>query len=116
MSFRPCLTCGARIWGGAFYSYLTWYDGETRVRFRLVECGSCASDRRNSASETGDAWVDDDWVIATRQLPVDQLVTLPATSSNAPRAPGGAKPLLDGGKGSLNRRAAAPLESDSHVA
>jgi len=74
MAYRPCLTCGSKIWGPAFYSYLTWYVEEQRTRFRLVECSSCAADRRNAAAAGGDAWVDDAWLVAEQQLPVEQLV------------------------------------------
>jgi hypothetical protein len=87
VAFRPCLGCGRKFFGGAEYTYVTWFVDEERFRVRYVECRSCAADRRNSALEAGDSWAGDEWVIAAPQVPVSEpqkLAGLP--SQRVPRS------------------------------
>ena len=69
MAWEPCVSCGQRFVGATTYSYVTWFDGETRFSYRLRHCPSCAAELRNSALESGDFRDQDgDWKRAVDAL------------------------------------------------
>jgi hypothetical protein len=93
MGFRPCVSCGRKFFGQSDYTYVTWWAGEEKFNFRLVQCGGCASELRNSASSSGDARRGDEWELAEQQLDLHQVVQLQSA------APAGASPSVRGGAG-----------------
>jgi hypothetical protein len=76
MAFRPCVSCGKKFFGGSDYTYVTWWAGEEKFNFRLVQCSSCSSELRNSAAESGDSRRGDDWVLSEQQLDLHQVLEL----------------------------------------
>jgi hypothetical protein len=83
MAFRPCLTCGKKFYGGAEYTYLTYFDGEDRYRFRVVNCKACAADLRNAAAESWDSWRDGNWVVPENDSGGVRLLALEVTGTTA---------------------------------
>lgn len=86
MAYRPCLTCGQRFYGASNFTYVTWFDGEDRLSFRLAQCHHCASEFRNPVSEAADSRLQDDWAAAPG-APAIQNFPLAAAAADIKSAP-----------------------------
>lgn len=100
MAYRPCLTCGQRFFGAADYTYVTWFDGESRMAFRLCQCSSCAADFRNPVSEQADSRSDDDWAAAPGAPPIQFVSAAAAQPSEAAAISEKIKSVAIGGRAS----------------
>lgn len=64
MAYRPCVSCGRPFYGASEFTYVTWFSGEDRYSFRMLQCHGCASDLRNDISSVGDVRRDGVWELS----------------------------------------------------
>lgn len=65
MAYQPCVSCSRNFYGGASFSYITWFEGEDRYSYRMRQCGACAAELRNGILDVADRRSGADWVFAT---------------------------------------------------
>ena len=53
MAFRPCLTCGRNFMGSTQFTFVTYWVGEAKYRYRMCQCFACAAELRNTCATDG---------------------------------------------------------------
>lgn len=72
VAFRPCVSCGARYFGGSEYSYVTWWSGEEKLNYRLQHCSSCAAELRNGVLQVADRRLESgEWEAVNELMPLE---------------------------------------------